>query len=514
MNFVSARRDHRPLAVGSALIALAFIALFAFSARAQAAETIYWDNYGGPLEGDFVSFADISGSGGGALNLGAAKLEAPEGMAYDTVTNRLFVGSQLKPNGQILAINLDGTGAASFTAPGAPIEGPEGVAVDPMARIIYWENTGGEGSIAWAKLDGSAGGVLSTAGVTLNSPCCRIALDPVGGRVYFYNGSNLAYVNTNNTGGGELSLTGSTVVPGGEGLAVDDAAGRLYFLGGAGQIGYANLNGSGGGDVPAGSGVFNGPWGLALDPSNGRLYWGNESNGEEAANAIGFVGADGLGGGGISMATAPVNGPQDPVIIKSPTGTGAPAVTRAKNSRSSLSCSTGSWAADYPGSFVYQAPRTYAYQWTRNGAPIGGATAATFIAKAAGSYACTVTATNQTGSASQSSAAVKVKAAKLKLSTKRKAHAKPGQTVSFKLKAVNQGDVQSKNAKVCVKLPKSANGALKAPKCKSLGKLKGRGKKSATLKIKVLEVAGGTYSVTFQVKGVAGKAAKAKIVVG
>ncbi|MGN6276394.1 MAG: hypothetical protein ACTHNP_10785 [Solirubrobacterales bacterium] len=499
--------------MGSALIALAFVAVLAFAARVQAAETVYWDNYGGPTEGDFVSSADISGSGGGVLNLGTAKLESPEGMAYDTATNRLFVGSQLKPNGQILAINLDGSGATSFTAPGAPVDFPEGVAVDPVNRIIYWENTGGEGSIAWAKLDGSAGGVLNTTGVTLSSPCCRIALDPAAGRIYFVNGTKIAYVNVNNTGGGELSLTGSTVVPGGEGLSVDDATGRLYFLGGTGKIGYANLNGSGGGDVPIGSGVSNGPWGLALDPSISRLYWGNESNGEETANAIGFVGTNGLGGGGISIATAPVSGPQDPVILKSPTGTGAPAVTRNPKLSTELSCSTGSWAADYPGSFVYQAPRTFAYQWALNGAPIGGATAATYSATKAGQYTCVVTATNQTGTATQTSAAVNVKAAKLKLSTKKKAHAKPGQTVSFKLKAVNQGDLQSKNAKVCVKLPKSAKGALKAPKCKSLGKLQARGKKSATLKIKILSSAGGTYKVTFQVKGTPGKAAKSKLIV-
>jgi DNA-binding beta-propeller fold protein YncE len=509
MNFVSARRGHRPFAVGSALIALAFVVLLAFSARAQAAETIYWNNYEG--NPDNVAFANIDGTGGGLLSLGGQELEAPEGMAYDTVTNRLFVASAGISSNKILAINLDGSGSSSFTAPGAPIETPEGVAVDPVTRTIYWENTGGEGSIAWAKLDGSAGGVLSTAGLTLTSPCCRIALDPVGGRVYFYNGKNLAYVNTNNTGGGELSLTGSTVVPGGEGLAVDDAAGRLYFLGGN-EIGYANLNNTGGGDVAIGTGVVNGPWGLTFDPAIGRLYWGNENNAKEAANAIGFVNLSGVGGG-ISIASAPVANPQDPVIIRSPTGTGAPAVTRAKNAPSSLSCSNGSWAADYPGSFVYQAPRTYAYQWTRNGTPVGGATVATLIAKSAGSYACTVTATNQSGSASQSSAGVNVKAAKLKLSTKKKAHAKPGQVVSFKLKATNQGDIQSKKAKVCVKLPKSAKGELKAPKCKSLGKLKGRGKKSATLKIKVLGSAGGTYSVTFQVKGAAGKAAKAKIIV-
>lgn len=507
MNFVSARRDHRPLAVGSALIALAFVALFALASRAQAAETVYWDNYGGSP--DSVSFANIDGTGGGTLNTGSQVVNNPEGMAYDTVTNRLFVASA--GGNEILAINLDGGGANSFTAPGAPIETPEGVAVDPATGTIYWENTKGEGSIAWAKLDGSAGGVLSTAGVTLSSPCCRIALDAAAGRIYFVNGSTIAYVNTNNTGGGELSLTGSTLVPGGEGLAVDDAAGRVYFLHGS-KIGYANTNGSGGGDVSLGSGVINGPWGLALDPSLNRLYWGNESNGKETANAIGFVGTDGLGGGGISVATAPVESPQDPVILKSPTGTGAPAITRSPKLPAELTCSTGGWGADYPGSFVYQAPRSLAYQWTLNGAVLGSGPNV-ITATAPGSYACTVTATNQTGSASQSSAAVKVKAAKLKLSTKKKAHAKPGQVVSFKLKAVNQGDIQSKNAKVCVKLPKSAKGELKAPKCKSLGKLKGRAKKSATLRIKVLDSAGGAYKVTFQVKGAAGKAAKAKIIV-
>ncbi|MGN6814616.1 MAG: hypothetical protein ACTHK3_00805 [Solirubrobacterales bacterium] len=510
MNFVSERRDHRLLAMGSALIAIAFVAVLAVSARAQAAETIYWDNYGGSQN---VAFANIDGSGGGLVNLGTAELTNPEGMAYDTVTNRLFVASA--GGGQIVAVNLDGSGASPFTPPGAPIETPEGVAVDPVTRTIYWENTGGEGSIAWAKLDGSAGGTLSTAGITLSSPCCRIALDPVGGRIYFVNGTNIAYVNVNNSGGGELNITGSTVVPGGEGLAVDDAAGRLYFTGsGEKEIGYANLNGSGGGDVSLGGAVIKGPWGIAFDPSINRLYWANENNSSgEGTNAFGFVNPSGGVGGNISVANTLSANPQDPVIIKSPTGTGAPAVTRTKNAPASLSCSTGSWAADYPGSFVYQAPRTFAYQWTSNGAPIGGATAATYAATKAGQYACVVTATNQTGSASQTSAAVNVKAAKLKLSTKKKAHAKPGQVVSFKLKATNQGDVQSKNAKVCVKLPKSAKGELKAPKCKSLGKLKGRGKKSATLKIKILPSAGGTYKVTFQVKGAAGKPAKSKIIV-
>lgn len=522
MNFVSARRDHRRFAVGSALIALAFVVLLAFAARAQAAtENIYWDNYGGPTDGDFVSFADITGSGGGVLNLGTGKLDGPEGMAYDTVTNRLFVGSSSGPTGQILAINLDGTGATPFAPAGAVIGEPEGVAVDPIARIIYWVNTeepGNPGSIGWAKLDGSATGILNTAGATLSDPY-KIAIDTVHGRVYWANSTPnpdiIAWANTNNTGGGDLDLTGAPPPAFISGLSVDPAANRIYWADETGEkIGFAGLGGGGGGEVNLTGASFNEPYGLAFDPSIGRLYWGNYNEGtEESVGAIGFANVGG-GGGGISPATAPVDGPQDPVILKSPTGTGAPAVTRDKKSQSTLSCSTGSWAEDYAGSFVYQAPRTFAYQWTKNGKAIGGAFSATFAAKSPGQYGCIVTAVNQTGTATQTGLAVNLKAAKLKLTTKKKAHAKPGKVVAFKVKALNQGDIQAKKARVCVKLSKSAKAELKAPKCKSLGSLKGRAKKSATLKIKVLPSAGGTYKVTFQVKGAPGKAAKAKVIVG
>jgi DNA-binding beta-propeller fold protein YncE len=502
----------RTSAISAGILAIVFAALLWTASSAHAAELVYWDNYG--ADPDNVAFANIDGTGGGVLNIGGQEISSPEGMAYDSATNRLFVADSVGPNGQILAINLDGSGASPFTAPGAPIEEPEGVAVDPTTRTIYWENTEGVGSIAWAKLDGSAGGVLNISGATMSNPCCRIAIDPVGGRVYWVNsGPTIGFANLNNTGGGgSLSLAGTTVEPGGEGLSVDSAAGRLYFLSGTNEIGYANVNGSGGGDVSIGSGVINGPWGLALDPSVSRLYWGNESNAEVRTNAIGFVNLSGVGGG-ISIATAPVANPQDPVIIKSPSGTGAPTITRSTKSRSELACSTGTWASDFAGSFVYQSPRAFAYQWTLNGKAVAGATAVTLNAKSAGQYACTVTATNQAGATSQTSASLTEKAAKLKLTTKKKATTHPGGLAKFKVNAVNQGDVKSKSARVCVKVPKSAKGDLKAPKCKSLGALKGGGKHGATLKVKAASSASGSYKLTFSVKGAAGKPAKAKLLV-
>jgi DNA-binding beta-propeller fold protein YncE len=517
MHFVSERRDHRLVAVGFASIALAFIAVFAFAARAQAAETLYWNNYGSGS----VAFSNIDGSGGGALNVGSEVVQSPEGLAYDTLTNRLFVPNEDGGNGHITAINLDGSGASSFTAPGAPIEEPEGIAIDPATRTIYWENTDGEGSIAWAKLDGSAGGVLNTTGAEVVNPCCRLAIDPEGGRIYWMNfpapnEGRIAYANLNNTGGGgELDLTGSTLEPGAEGLAVDHAAGRIYFLDGE-AVGYAKLDGSGGGDLPVGTAPLDRPWGLALDPALGRLYWGNEGNDEERTNAFGFVSTSGTGSdaGGISIATAPVAHPQDPLIIKSPSGTGVPVVTRDATNPAMLSCSTGTWAADYPGGSVYQAPRTYGYQWLLNGTAVSGGTASTLNAMQPGSYTCTVTATNQSGSASQTSgAAATVSAASVKLTVKpKKAKAKPGKLATFKVQALNQGDLATGNAKVCVKVPKKAKKALKAPKCKKLGVVGALAKKTTKLKVKVKKnAAKGSYKLTIQVKGSAGKAVKATV---
>lgn len=513
MDFVAARRDSwRFAAAVSASIALAFVAVLASTTHAQATDTLYWSNYGsGPGSFSSVSLANVDGSGGGELTSG---LNAPEGLAYDPVGNRLFVPTGFGAGRYILAINLDGSGASTFAAPGAPVEEPEGVVVDPTTRTIYWENTAGNGSFAWAKLDGSAGGVLSTAGVTLDEACCRITIDPIRGRLYFVNNGRIGYANLDNTGGGELNLTGSTVKPGGEGLAVDAAAGRLYFLGSneaGGGIGYANVNNGGGGDVPLGGAPMNAGWGLAFDPALSRLYWGNEGNGEERTDAFGFVDLSGAGGG-ISIATAPVSHVEDPVVLKSPGGKAAPVVTRSAANRSALSCSQGEWNADSPGSFVYQSPRSFAYQWLSDGAPIANATANTFTATKAGSYACTVTATNQSGTGSQASSDVTVRAAKVKLTVKpKRARAKAGGVATFKVKARNRGDLQTGTVRICVEVPKKAEKALKDPKCKSLGKVAGATGKATRLKLKVKPSAKGGYRVEIVVKGAVGNAVSAKV---
>jgi hypothetical protein len=54
-------------------------------------------------------------------------------------------------------------------------------------------------------------------------------------------------------------------------------------------------------------------------------------------------------------------------------------------------------------SFLYRAPQRTAYQWTRNGADIYGATDIYYTAFAPGDYRCRVTASNAAGSTAQTS---------------------------------------------------------------------------------------------------------------
>jgi hypothetical protein len=521
LNFVSERGDARRLAVVFATITLALVALLAFAARGHA-DTIYWDNYKGTPES--IGFAGLDGGGGGALNLTGSDVGSPEGMTFDPVTSRLYIASSSggpENKGAIAWVDINGSGGGILSTPGVEVRSPYGVDIDPNTRTIYWANGeagGDQGSIGFAKLDGSGGGLLNTTGVTVDSPY-KVAVNTANGKLYFGNesGNAIAYANLDGSGGGgTLDISGAPAPKSLYAVAVDAAAGRVYWLDsseGAEHLSYASVNGGGGGEVSLAGSAMNAGYGLAIDKAIGRIYWANYSNDEDKAGAIGFANLAG-GGGGIDIQTAPVDGPQDPIVLKAPVPTGTPTITRNPKVRSELTCSTGSWVADSAGLFVYQAPRSFAYQWSSSGTAIAGATAATLNATAPGQYACTVTATNHTGSATQSSGVVTAKASKVKLSTKKKAKADPGDLVTFQVKIVNQGDVQSKAARICVKLPKAAKDDLRKPKCKKLRPLTGAAKRTTKFRVKVKPGADeGADKLTFQVKGTSGKAAKSKIIV-
>jgi DNA-binding beta-propeller fold protein YncE len=486
-------------------IAIVSFALLGIAARAHASETLFWDNYGASPA--TIGFANIDGTGGGVLNNASiaapgteVKIIDPEGLAYDPANGRIYVANANADN--IVWVSIDGSGAGVLDTGAAPVEDPEGIAIDPTTQTVYWANPETAGTIGYASANGGSGGVLNTTGATIEDPY-KIALDTVHGRVYWISeGGGISYANLNNTGGADLPVPPTEAVSEWQAINVDPATNQLYVLGRneSGVEGILALStlGLGGTQIALEPPAYDGPYGLAFDPAMRRFYWANYLAGEERALAFGTIGAAG-GAVPLGIATAPLDSPQDPVIVKSPTGAGTPQVTQ---NVAALSCSQGTWSQDYPGSFVYGAPLSYAYQWSSNGQAISGATASTYTATAGGSYTCEVTGKNQSGSASQTSSAVTVTPAILTATVlTKKPHAKAGKPAVVTLRLANGGDIASAPISVCATLTKKAKKGLVAPKCAPVVALGNGGSATATLRVKTKKSAKGTYKFTTQVNG-------------
>lgn len=433
-------------------------------------------------------------------------------MAYDPVANRLYVASEgaLGSGGQIAWVALDGSGGGVLDTGAAPVRSPEGIALDPASRRVYWANSADD-TIGWAGLGGGAGGLVDTAGV----PTAGIYRLALAGGVLYWSGSEgggryLASASVDGSGGGVLV----PLLPGdADGLAVDPAAGRLYWLdsgAGGGSLRWTELSGGAGASVPLGAADHEGT-GLAFDPALGRAYWGNYGLAGARQEAIGF--AD-LGGatGTISPAVAPVNGAQDPIVIRSPAVTAAPVLSQAG---AALSCSSGGWAPDFPSSNVFQSPRSLSYRWSLDGVAIASAAGSSYVATAPGVYGCLVAAANAAGSAEAgASSSATLTPGRLELrGRRRRAGARPGGVARFRVTVLDRGDLGSARARLCLAVPRRARAALRPGRCRSLAPLAPGATRQVTLSVRARRTAAaGAYRLRITLSGA--KATKVSLKVG
>ena len=362
---------------------------------------VYWSSEAAPPDAG-VSFANLDGSGGAPFNSSGAMSDRSGGVAIDVRANTIYWANY--GNSTISRAKLTGGGGSQISFTGVTPSGPYGLAIDPIGHRLYWADYD-DNRISYANLDGSGGGHLNTGTAAVSSPS-GLALDLAAGKVFWSNGNDnahpVSYARLNGSGGGNVntgSLTGD--IP--NGLAIDPVDHRLYWANyGNNTISYVSLNGSGaGGQLSTTGAVAAGVQGIAIDHKANRLYWGNYSDG---SHPIGYANLNDTGGGSLNTSPLVGHGAGFPAVLKPPAPAGAPAITGGSSRGSKLSCSHGRWAADVLDAFLFQAPRSFTYSWSRNGTPLNGLATRSITASAAGHYRCVVRANNRVGNAAQHSA--------------------------------------------------------------------------------------------------------------
>jgi hypothetical protein len=357
-------------------------------------DRVYWGNE----LADTVRFGNLDGTGNAATLFTEPSDSDICGVAIDPAAGKIYWANFTSAT--IRVANLDGTGTASTLFAESSGSLSCGIAIDPAAGKIYWANYGAN-TIRVANLEGSGSPstVFTEPGPSHPS---GVAIDPAAGKIYWTNQDADEVRVGNLDGSGASTLFGPADAGDNPlGVAVDPAAGKIYWTALLShEVHVGNLDGSGATTLFGGE--TGGPGGLALDPEAGKIYW--------AGFFSGLIRVGNLDGSGSPTSLFVLEStPLFPALLRAPlAGAQAPAISGGSSLGTPFSCSTGSWAPNLLGAFLFRAPKSFSYQWQLDGNDIPGATASTYTFTEAGDYTCRVTASNQAGSASQTSAPVTV----------------------------------------------------------------------------------------------------------
>jgi DNA-binding beta-propeller fold protein YncE len=356
------------------------------AAPALGADSVYWTNFD-PAK---VRVGPLTGGNANARDLFTDPTLGPEGIVLDPAAGRMYWTNNF--GATIRGANLDGTGTPTdvYSIAGAALYG---LAIDTGAGELYWDNN--PTKIQAGPVSGGAVTDLFTDGSAVQG----VAIDPAAGVVYWTNNSSGTVQVGPITGSGpDHSLVTGATFP--TGVAVDPAGGRVYW---ADQNGIYSAPIATPGSITT---LFHevGVGGIALDPEADKIYWANGSSHKIRVGPL--TGGD---ANAADLFTGEVEGPDYLALLRMPVGTAAPQISGGGQIGQPLHCSQGSWAANLPSAFLYRAPRSFSYGWLRNGA-IAANTGAigSYTPTVPGSYTCQVTASNQAGSSTQTSAALTV----------------------------------------------------------------------------------------------------------
>ncbi len=522
------------------MVAVALIATSLLAAATHAkADQIYWANQ------NVISYSQLDGTEGGYLPASVGAIHSGNGTAIDTANARIYVSQEA--SNQIAWFSLDGVSAGVVNTSGAPVDHPTSLAIDPATQTLYWANAVSPGSIGWASVNDSGGGVLAQSGSTganVADPT-RLAIDTRYDRVYWWNESSkeFSWVTTNGQLGGNLSTPDIGISAPGMmgGIAIEpySTPEELYYVskeGGpeAATAGVFHTDPLLGGEPEKLSGAYaernaHGPVGLAFDLADNKFYWANSNANEEPTIAIGTATVFGNAATMKVFPEAPIHTPVFPAVLKAPISNADPQL--AAVTATTLSCSLGEWEGDHPGASVYAAPTTYGYQWRKSSTSIPGATGSTYAVTENGSYSCQVTAENAAGDTtvasrptnyssfpSKSENVAKHRETKpgptgvsAKLVSGKPIKVKAGGTAVIKVDVINSGTATSSSTKLCGAVSKQVRKYLKPRACVTVKPVAPGNTAAAALKVKALPKAHGTYSLAVIASGATKGSLTAKV---
>jgi 6-phosphogluconolactonase (cycloisomerase 2 family) len=297
---------------------------------------------------------------------------------------------------------------------------PYSATFSPSGGLLAVPNDSSPGTVSIFQVNDTTGAltpVIQSPASNADGGGLAAAFSPDGGLLAVVGSAALSMFEVNETTGALNPVAQTSAVnsatAGATGVAFNAGGALLATSNVSGTVSLFQVNATGvltEASTASTGGASSDPFGVAFSPCGGLLATVTEEQGTMPVFAISgdsaatllpgctsatSGGAGGTGGsGGSGGSGSGSGGPTGP-----PVETTAPTISGTADAHHTLTCSTGTWSND---------PTRFAYQWYRDGTPIQGATASTYVVKTGDeqlTLTCSVTASNVDGAGSSATSA-------------------------------------------------------------------------------------------------------------